>query len=273
MAGTDTLIAAEPAWPQCVVEGLPLAVTDARGLLDHMMAALARGRGGWVVTANLDFVCRYAREPACRALYDAADIKVADGMPLVWAARLQGERRLVRIAGSSLVLDLAARLASEGRSLFLLGGAGDSARRAAAVLRTRWPTLVVDSDPGGVVSLHPRPSEVDAIAARVEGAAPGVLLVGLGSPKQEQVIQALRLRFPRTWMMGVGISFSFLAGDVARAPLWMQRMGLEWLHRLGQEPRRLARRYLYDDLPFAVGMLARAWRRRPDGIIRLASRR
>src|SRR5262249_12670154 len=86
--------------------------------------------------------------------------------------------------------------------------------------------------------------------------------VGMGSPKQEQIIQALRQDLPHAWMVGVGISFSFVAGTVRRAPEWMQRSGLEWIWRLGQEPRRLARRYLVHDLPFSVELFARAFAKR-----------
>jgi N-acetylglucosaminyldiphosphoundecaprenol N-acetyl-beta-D-mannosaminyltransferase len=87
---------------------------------------------------------------------------------------------------------------------------------------------------------------------------PDILLVGLGSPKQEQLIRALRPLLPRTWMIGVGVSFSFLAGEIRRAPLWLQALGLEWVHRLLQEPRRLAKRYLVEDLPFAFRLFASA---------------
>ena len=87
-------------------------------------------------------------------------------------------------------------------------------------------------------------------------------MVGLGSPKQEKLIHELRATLPAAWMIGVGISFSFIAGDVRRAPRWMQKTGLEWVHRLAQEPRRLAHRYLVDDIPFAFSLFAHAFRRR-----------
>ena len=86
--------------------------------------------------------------------------------------------------------------------------------------------------------------------------------MALGAPKQEFLIAALRESLPATWWLGVGISLSFIAEDMPRAPRWMQRTGLEWLHRLLQEPRRLARRYLVNDLPFTLRLLARAWRAR-----------
>ena len=87
---------------------------------------------------------------------------------------------------------------------------------------------------------------------------PHIVFIGLPCPKQEKLISLLRPVCPNTWFLGVGVSFSFVAGDVQRAPLWMQRAGLEWLHRLQQEPARLAKRYLHDDLPFAFRILLRA---------------
>ena len=93
-------------------------------------------------------------------------------------------------------------------------------------------------------------------------AQPDILLVGLGSPKQEHVIHALRRHLPATWMIGVGVSFSFLAGDVSRAPVWMRRAGIEWIHRMLQDPRRLAKRYLVHDMPFALRLFPHAiWAR------------
>src|SRR5256885_7766158 len=130
-----------PGFTTCQLYGMTLARLDTEGLLDHVFAALARGRGGWVITANLDFLRRHVRDGAARALYDAADIRVADGMPLVWAARLQGDPLPERVAGSSLVGHIAERAAREGRSLYFLGGAPRARRRAAAWLRPRAPSL------------------------------------------------------------------------------------------------------------------------------------
>jgi N-acetylglucosaminyldiphosphoundecaprenol N-acetyl-beta-D-mannosaminyltransferase len=89
------------------------------------------------------------------------------------------------------------------------------------------------------------------------------VFVALGSPKQEKLIRALRAEYDTAWMIGVGISFSFLAGRVKRAPRWMQKLGLEWVHRLGQEPKRLAKRYLIDGVPFGIRLLVTSASRRP----------
>jgi N-acetylglucosaminyldiphosphoundecaprenol N-acetyl-beta-D-mannosaminyltransferase len=251
-----------PPLPTCDLHGMSLARVDRDGLLAHLFGSLRAGRGGWLVTANLDILRRHAVDAEARGLYDAADVRVADGMPLVWAARLQGDPLPERVAGSSLLWPLAARAAEEGRSVYLLGGATEEVnQRCREALVQRHPGLVIaGSSPR--FSSPPKPDELAPVRAELSARPPDILLVGLGSPKQEQVIRELRPVLPRAWMIGVGISFSFVTGDVRRAPPWMQKAGLEWAHRLAQEPGRLAHRYLVDDLPFAARLLGRALLRR-----------
>jgi N-acetylglucosaminyldiphosphoundecaprenol N-acetyl-beta-D-mannosaminyltransferase len=239
--------------------GMRLARIRQAQLLDRVFSDLSRQRGGWVVTVNVDMLRRHRRDPEARALYDAADLRVADGMPLVWASRLKGGRSLPeRVAGSCLADALAERAAVEGRSLVLLGGAPNAARAARGVLLERYPRLRVLEAGSPRFDSPPTAEQVQRAVDRLAPLRPHILLVGLGSPKQEHLIRALRPHLPSTWMVGVGVTFSFLAGQVLRAPLWMQRAGLEWTHRLAQEPARLARRYLVDDLPFALRLLGHA---------------
>jgi N-acetylglucosaminyldiphosphoundecaprenol N-acetyl-beta-D-mannosaminyltransferase len=261
----DAAAADASAFETCRLYGMTLARLDSRGVLDHVFASLARGRGGWLITANLDFLRRHVHEPEMRTLYDQADLRVADGMPLIWAARLQGDPLPERVAGSSLVARVAERAAQEGRSMYLLGGAPGASARAAEVLTARYPTLRILGSSSPQLSDPPTAEQIQPLAAELERLRPDLVLVGLGSPKQEKLIRELRPRLPAAWMMGVGISFSFLAGDVRRAPPWMQRTGLEWIHRLSQEPRRLARRYLVEDLPFSFALFAHALRHRGKG--------
>jgi N-acetylglucosaminyldiphosphoundecaprenol N-acetyl-beta-D-mannosaminyltransferase len=237
-----------------------LAQIGSRRLLDHLFGKLAAGRGGWVVTANLDFLRRFVSEPEMRALYERADIRVADGMPLIWASRLQRSPLPERVAGSALVWEIARRAAESGRSLYLLGGERGAALGAERELRRRWPALRICGTSEPRVSSPPTSDELARLRAEIVPKRPDVLLVGFGSPKQEQAIAALRADLPGAWMIGVGISFSFIAGRLQRAPRWMQAIGLEWLHRLSQEPGRLARRYLVDDIPFAFRLFAGALR-------------
>jgi N-acetylglucosaminyldiphosphoundecaprenol N-acetyl-beta-D-mannosaminyltransferase len=245
--------------------GLRLARIGRYQLLDHIFAAIVAGRGGWLITANLDFLRRYVREQEARTLYDAADLRVADGMPLLWACRMQGQPLPERVPGSSLVWLLVERAAAEARSIYLLGGTDRVNAGARRVLGARYPRLLLcgGSSPG--LSSPPLPSEIEDLTAELAHHRPDILLVALGSPKQEQVIKALRGRFPSTWMVGVGVSLSFVAGELRRAPPWMRSLGLEWLHRMIQEPRRLAKRYLLHDLPFVARLFPHAlmarWRR------------
>lgn len=248
-------------FPTCDVLGMPVACTDKAGLLDHLFETLARGEGGWLVTANLDFLHRHARDAGARRLYARADVCVADGMPLVWAARVQGDHLPERVAGSDLLLLVAARAAREGRSLYLLGGDPAANTEAVAALRRRWPELAIAGHSSPRVASPPSDEDLAALRDELRRAAPDLLLVGLGSPKQEQVIDALRATLPGTWMIGVGISFSFVAGHVRRAPRWMQQIGFEWFWRMTQEPR-LVHRYLVRDLPFFFELIGRSLVRR-----------
>jgi N-acetylglucosaminyldiphosphoundecaprenol N-acetyl-beta-D-mannosaminyltransferase len=230
-------------------------------VVSHVFDALAAGFGGWLVTANVDFAQRAQTDPECAALYSDADLMVADGAPLVWASRLAGVPVPERVAGSDLVWLLAARAAEEGRSLYLLGGDGDAGPRAAEALMERYPGLEIAGVSSPWLSLPLSEDELDPVIDEVVRCQPDLVYAAMGSPKQEYVIGALRDALPDTWFMGCGISLSFIAGDVARAPIWMQRTGLEWLHRLVQEPGRLAHRYLVQNLPFTLRLLYGAARK------------
>lgn len=242
----------------CSLMGMPVDCVDQRSLLDHIFASLARGEGGWVLTANLDFLRRNTIDVEARALYRQADLCVADGMPLVWASRLQGQPLPERVAGSTLVHELVAQAAEAGRSLYLLGGTASANQNAAKRLQSRHPTLRLSGRSCPQIGSPPSTDDVKRVSDELLPLRPDILLVGMGSPKQEQLICALRLLLPQTWMLGVGASLSFIAGEVHRAPVWLQRIGLEWMHRLLQEPRRLARRYLIENLPFAFRLFASA---------------
>ena len=251
--------------PSVELLGMALAQVDTKQLLEHIFAELRAGRGGWLVTANLDFLRRHAHDPHMRRLYDQADVRVADGRPLVWAAKLQGDELPERVAGSRLIYPLAMHAAREGRSLYLLGGVAGAAEGAAETLCAYAPGLRISGYSSPRVSEPPTDVELEPIVTELERDPPDILLVAFGSPKQELVIEALRARFPKTWMIGVGITFSFVAGMESRAPEWMGDIGLEWVHRLAQDPKRLARRYLAHDVPFAFELFGRIALRRLNG--------
>ena len=251
-----------PSIPRITLMGVAFDAIREAQVAERVVQSLSQGAGGMIVTPNLDHLRRSWVDPGYRALIAEADLVLADGMPLVWASRIQGTPLPERVAGSSLVLGLAEAAAAAGRSLFLLGGDPGAAQGAADELRGRFPELDIAGCHVPPFGFEQDAREMQRIRAALEGSRPAIVYVGLGSPKQERLIRDLRSLLPGTWWIGVGISLSFLSGDVVRAPRWMQRIGLEWVHRLWQEPGRLAKRYLVHGLPFAVRLLATsAWRR------------
>lgn len=256
--------------PAIELAGVKLHAISERQCVDHVRAALAAGRGGWIVTANLDHLRRLRSAEDFRACYAAADVAVADGMPLVWAAKVQGTPLPARVAGSDLIFSLSAMAGEGRRRVFFLGGDPGTAEAASQRLAERHPGLVVAGCDCPAFGFERDPAAMGALQAKLALSRAEVVFVALGSPKQELLIAKLRAALPGAWWIGIGISFSFVTGDVVRAPRWIQKLGLEWLHRLVQEPRRLAKRYLVQGLPFAAWLLAGAVRKRVFGRPRTA---
>lgn len=244
--------------PSVVLHGAPLHAVTEEQAIGQILRALREQRGGWVVTHNLDHLLRLRRDRAFSEVCRTASLRVADGMPLVWASRMQGTPLPERVAGSSLIHTLTKAAADARRSIFLLGGDPGTADAAARTLQERYPHLSVAGTLCPPIGFESNPAWMEQIHRTLIDAQPDIVYVALGSPKQERLIVALRDMLPRAWFLGVGISFSFVCGQVKRAPRWMQRLGFEWMHRLIQEPRRLAKRYLIDGLPFAVRLFAGA---------------
>lgn len=245
-----------------LLEGVSLAPLTEREAIGHLLAALEEGRGGWMVTANLDILRQCVADPAIRSMVDRADLRVADGMPLLWAAAIQGTPLPERVCGSNLIHSLPAAAAEAGRSIYLLGGDPGAADAAAAVLQARHPALRIVGIECPPYGFDRDEAEIARIADRLAKAAPEIVFVALGFPKQERLIERIRHAAPNAWWIGVGISLSFAAGRVARAPRWVQRLGLEWVHRTLQEPRRLFKRYFVHDIPFGLRLLWRSRRQR-----------
>jgi N-acetylglucosaminyldiphosphoundecaprenol N-acetyl-beta-D-mannosaminyltransferase len=214
------------------------------------------------VTVNLDFVRIAEQDPDYKRVLNRADLAVADGMPLVWLSRLGRAALPERVAGIDLVEECCRLAARSGVPLFLLGAGPGVAEAAGHALVRRHPGLRI----AGTFAppFAPPTPEGDAEMVRlVQAAGRCVLFVAFGAPRQDQFISAHLRELDAAIAMGVGGSFDILAGTISRAPLWMQRSGLEWVWRLIKEPGRLWRRYLVRDLPFAVGLAARALFRRP----------
>jgi N-acetylglucosaminyldiphosphoundecaprenol N-acetyl-beta-D-mannosaminyltransferase len=238
-------------------------------VVTYVRASLDRGVGGWIVTPNVDILRQLSNDPALRS--DLADVElvVADGAPLIWASRLAATPLPERVAGSDLILSLSAGLAHDERSVYLLGGepgsAGrtEGAHRAASILAFACPGLRIAGHASPRYGFDADPDELAAVCAEVIEAKPDIVYVGLGFPRQERLIARLRTELPGAWFLGCGAAINFVVGDQPRASGWMQRAGLEWLHRLVNEPGRLAKRYLRDDAPYAVRLLLSALLARP----------
>jgi N-acetylglucosaminyldiphosphoundecaprenol N-acetyl-beta-D-mannosaminyltransferase len=234
-----------------------MAITESE-VGERVSEAWRRGVGGSIATVNVDILRAATRDSELAALVSDSDIVVADGMPLVWASSISGHPVPERVTGASLVSTLAEAAAVSGRSVYVIGGDPGIPEAAGTALAERFPGLRIagtDSPPFGFEKDEER---LAGVVRRAGRAGPDLVLVGLGFPKQENLIARLRTVLPHAWMLGCGAGIPFAAGQFRRAPGMVQRVGAEWMHRLVLEPRRLAGRYLVHDLPFALGLLARA---------------
>lgn len=240
------------------LEGVPFAAVTEQDVVDFVFRGLKHARGGWLVPMNVDVLLRWTRDPSIPTLCGGADLFLADGMPLLWAAKLRRTPLPQRVAGSTMIRLLCAEAGRQGRSVFLLGGDPGTADAAAASLREACPGLIIAGTYCPRMGFEKDPEQLKQMRDAISSAAPDLVFVGLGFPKQERLIQELRPFAAGAWWVGVGISFSFLSGRIQRAPLWIQQLGFEWMHRMSQEPGRLGRRYLIDDVPFALMLLAKS---------------
>jgi N-acetylglucosaminyldiphosphoundecaprenol N-acetyl-beta-D-mannosaminyltransferase len=255
-------VAAAPE-PHMRLMGTPIGVVTEADAVRAIVDAAEAGAGHWTITANLDHLRRYHRDAVQKGLIDEADLVVADGMPLVWASRLAGEPLPERVSGSSMVWSICEAASARRQSVFLLGGDPCVAERAAEVFRERYPGLEIAGTACPPVGFENDERELDRIQRQVTAAAPQIVFVALGFPKQDLLIRILRSSLPQASFLGVGISLSYATGDLSRPPGWICQIGLEWAYRLAQEPTRiLARRYIVNGMPFALRLMASAARHR-----------
>lgn len=234
------------------------SVLDARidvrsfdGALGQLMEWGRARESRYVAICNVHMVVTASRDPAYREVVNGADMATPDGAPVAWMLRRQGFAGQPRISGTELVRALCERCATEGLPVFFYGSTEPTLAVLSKRLQAEFPELII----AGMESPPFRTLSADEDAAAVERmnvSYAGVVFVGLGCPKQERWMAEHRGRVNAV-MIGVGAAFDFLAGTVRRAPLWMQNAGLEWLHRLAMEPRRLWKRYLVTNTLFLIG--------------------
>lgn len=233
------------------------ALTEGQ-VVEAVRAGWAAGRGGSIVPVNIDVALMAARHRDLADLIARANLVVADGMPLVWAARAKGDRLPERVAGSSLMFPLSAAATADGKSVYLIGGAEGVPERAAEALVAQSAGLRIAGTCSPPFGFDQTEEGARRAVAAVVAAAPDLVFVGLGFPRQERLIEMLRAELPGAWCLACGGGIAMTAGVVRRASPVLQRLGFEWVHRLALEPRRLARRYLRDDLPFALALVIRS---------------
>ncbi len=208
-----------------------------------------------IITANVDHLYKIKKDILFKNIYDATDIIVADGVPLIWASKLLGRPIPERINGTDLMDRLCGLSEKYGYSVFLLGGHGGTANHCAEVLMQKYPKMkrIKALSPSDYFTF---PSiESDSIIESIIEAKPDILFVGLGAPKQEKWLYRYKDVIKVPICIGVGVSFSFISGELSRAPYFFQKFGLEWLWRLFQEPRRLLGRYVMSNSYFIWGIL------------------
>jgi len=208
--------------------------------------AIARRETTQHVAINAAKVVRYQHDEGLRAAVDGCELATADGQAVVWAARILGRPLPERVAGIDLMDALLDVARSHGYRIFLLGAREDVLGRAEAEIYRRHPGVRIVGRHHGYFGREEEPAVVDEVAS----ATPDMLFVALETPAKELFLARNRARLAVPFVMGVGGSFDVLAGERRRAPRWMRRSGLEWLYRLLQDPRRLARRYAVGNTQF-----------------------
>lgn len=230
------------------VIGLPVNASELKGMAAELVRRARREEPGYVCVANVHMLVSAKQDPALRSVLEEASVVTSDGMPLVWALKHRGFSEAERVSGPDLMPALCSLAEKEKLSVYFYGGSPEAIETLREVIRERYPKLAIagmESPP-----LFPTVPPLDeATIERIRASGAKFVFVGLGCPKQEFWMQTYSPHLPAI-LIGFGAAFDFLSGQKPRAPIWMQRHGLEWLHRFFSEPKRLWRRYLITNTLF-----------------------
>jgi len=216
-----------------------------------IIVAAEKRQKGLAVTPNVDHIMMMDKDPEMKALYQKAAFRFADGSPLVWFSKLCTKSPLPeRVTGADLLPSIASSAAKKCLKLFFLGGNEGVAAKAAEMLQKISPSLQIAGTYCPPFGFEHDEIESDKIVEMINRSKPDILFIGVGAPKQENWTMKYIDRLEVGPILGVGAAFDFSAGTVKRAPLFFQRIGMEWLWRLIQEPRRLWKRYIVRDSRF-----------------------
>jgi N-acetylglucosaminyldiphosphoundecaprenol N-acetyl-beta-D-mannosaminyltransferase len=233
------------------VLGVGLSVLNLSTALEAIAAAVRERRKGYICVTGVHGVMEAQADAGFKKILNDAFLCTPDGMPMVWAGKLDGHAEMSRVYGPDLMLEVCAWSETSGAKHFFYGGAEGVAELLAKKLKNKFPKLHV----AGTYTPPFRAlneTELKALQEKVSATRPDFFWVGLSTPKQEKFMAEFLPKLDATLMLGVGAAFDFHSGRVSQAPRWMQRSGLEWLYRLGSEPRRLWKRYLRNNPLFVL---------------------
>jgi N-acetylglucosaminyldiphosphoundecaprenol N-acetyl-beta-D-mannosaminyltransferase len=233
------------------VLGIGIHAVDMSRAADIIEDAITTRRRGYICVTGVHGVMEAQRDPALRSIFSDALLVVPDGMPTVWIGRAQGLRTINRVFGPDLLTEIAARSRTNGWSHFFYGGDNGVAEALRRVLQRRFPFIRI----AGTYTPPFRQLTVEEgldLRCTLDRLKPDITWVGLSTPKQERFMAEYLPRLNTTLMIGVGAAFDFHTGRITDSPQWVKRSGLQWLHRLAQEPSRLWRRYLFNNPRFMV---------------------
>ena len=202
----------------------------------------------YVVTPNVDHIVKLEEDKEFQEVYKSADLILTDGMPLIWISKLKKNPIKEKVSGSDLFPKVCKMAADKGYKVFLLGAAEGVADKAADNLRKKYEGLNIIGTYSPSYGFENKEDEIKHIIRIINDIKPDILAVGLGAPKQEKFLYKYRNKLNVPISLAIGATIDFEAGNVSRAPKWMQNSGLEWFYRLLKEPKRMFKRYLVDDI-------------------------
>jgi N-acetylglucosaminyldiphosphoundecaprenol N-acetyl-beta-D-mannosaminyltransferase len=237
----------------CSIDNLSMEET-----LQTIEGFIHTGRPHQHVVVNVDKLVKASRDPELRQIINDCALINVDGMPVVWASRLLGKPLKERVAGVDLFEALMRRAGEKGWRVFLLGAKEEVVSKVAATYQHKYPRLVLAGYRNGYWKGE---AEEAQVVEQIRDAKPDLLFVAISSPKKEQFLGRWQAEMKIPFAMGVGGTFDVAIGHVKRAPVWMQKSGLEWFYRFLQEPRRMFRRYFIEDMAFVWLFIKEAARR------------
>lgn len=216
--------------------------------IERIEQLILEKKTSYVVTPNVDHIVKLEDDEEFQNVYKEADLILTDGMPLIWISNFKGIKIKEKLSGSDLfpkVCDLASK---KGYKVFLLGAAEGVAAKAAENLKLKYKELNVVGTYSPSYGFQNNEDEINKIVDMINQVKPDILAVGLGAPKQEKFLYEFRDKLNVPVSLAIGASIDFEAGNINRAPKWMQKCGFEWFYRLCKEPKRMFKRYLVDDI-------------------------